>query len=1367
MPFDKDTRKLLARTVSACRQRLTKDVTEQLSGVFGLHPDGTVLPLEKLTYLSPGQNEAARRLRDLLNHYIAGSAGKETDRCKAAYERMALEISFTVLNRLAALRLCEERGLVVESVRQGTTSAGFQMFERISGGVLGGRYDTYRVFLECLFDEFALDLGVLFDRSTPQSAVFPTERCMEDVLFELNRPELTHLWAEDETIGWIYQYFNPLEERRTMRESPAPRNSRELAVRNQFFTPRYIVEFLTDNTLGRIWYEMRKGTTALIEECRYLVRRPHEVFLPKGGKIPTDKGDETELSQEELLKRPVYIEYRPLKDPRDLHILDPASGSGHFLLYAFDLLERIYKEAWGDPESPKSDITGRTLKEDFETLDDLCRETPKLIIEHNLHGIDIDPRAVQIAALALWLRAQKTWRGLGIRAAVRPRIAKSHIVTAEPMPGEDDMRREFTDGLKPKVLGQIVEEVFEKMKLAGEAGSLLKIEEEIKDAVAAARKLWEEQPNPVQMELFGSQAAQKPVQKELRFDVKGVTDERFWEEAEDRILDALRNYAEKAGYDRLVSRRLFVEDAARGFAFIDLCRKRYDVILMNPPFGEAHERTIDLVNRCFLDWNGNLLCAFISRAGLLAPDGQIGVVYDRTANIKNTYEDFRKRYFLGTNSFLEAVVDLGWEVLDANVEVSSGVIRNCVMRSGALTWGCDLTQVDKSAKDIHLKESIPPNRSPYAKVVRTCALLNLPNSVIGYYFDDFLIRMFDDFPSLEESQIKVFNGHTIKSDEYFRYWWEPVSSGLSGKYPDWARLYNGGAYSRYYSPETDVVYYGKDGSLIKHHPSTIFRNLGLQQQPGIAFGKRGEFIDAHILRPGFVSTVEGQACSVGSIQHAFIGLALLNSLIFQYGINAYCGQHKYPGYVNLFPLPDVSNPHIRNAAERCRELVVKKSACAIFDETAPVFVSALGILRSITEFVSQISNLASFISASHHEVNEELFSAYQLNIADKETIKKYGKAEPEDRIWDDEPGSPRKQVVFQRIVSYNIGCVLGRWDVRIARDPLLAPKLPDPFGLLPVCPPGMLVGPDGLPAEPGRIVSEEWLRARPDANTLPSEGSVKYSIMPDSGYPLRISWDGILVDDPGLNGGQPHRDDIVRRVHEVFDFLWKEEAHEIEQETCETLGVSDLRDYFHRPAGFFQDHLKRYSKSRRKAPIYWPVSTASGSYTIWLYYHRLTDQTLYGVVNNYVDHKIVETERGIVRTEGELKASSGGNATKLNDRLNESRAFLSELRDLRDELLRIAALPFKPNLNDGVIINAAPFHKLFRLRSWAQDTEECWKKLQNGDYEWAHLAYTIWPDRVRNVCRSDRSIAIAHGLESLYEDKAPVGGKTRTRRQRS
>src|SRR5207248_10682846 len=132
---------------------------------------------------------------------------------------------------------------------------------------LGSHADTYRAYLECLYDELAVDLPSLFSRSSPESHVFPSEPVLEQLLALLNDPTLVELWKEDETIGWVYQYYNDPDERKKMREaSQAPRNSRELAVRNQSFTPRYVVEFLTDNTLGRTWYEIRQGHTLLRDD---------------------------------------------------------------------------------------------------------------------------------------------------------------------------------------------------------------------------------------------------------------------------------------------------------------------------------------------------------------------------------------------------------------------------------------------------------------------------------------------------------------------------------------------------------------------------------------------------------------------------------------------------------------------------------------------------------------------------------------------------------------------------------------------------------------------------------------------------------------------------------------------------------------------------------------------------------------------------------------------------------------------------------------------------------------------------------------------------------------------------------------------
>ena len=441
MPFDSSTRGKLQKMVASCRRTLTDEFTSQFQSVHGIQPTGEITSLASMTHLDDEQHTIASLLRERIDH-LADGLSSEKKAAKEAIDRVIREQAFTVLNRLAALRMCEERGIVQECIRGGLQSSGFQVYSTTVGASLGSTYDRYRVFLQCVFDEISVDLGILFDRFSPFGFLFPREPALVEVLKVLNDSELKAIWKDDETIGWIYQYFNSKEERESMRKaSQAPRNSRELAVRNQFFTPRYVVEFLTDNTLGRIWYDMREGETALKEECRYLVRRTNEVFLASGQKTPAVEENEVDLSQEELLKKLVYIEHRPQKDPRDLRVLDPACGSGHFLLYAFNLLERIYEEAWADEDSPKSEAMGRTLREDFETLDDLRRAAPKLIIEHNLHGIDIDPRAVQIAALALWLRTQKTWKSLGIKAAERPRIARSNLVTAESMPGEEDMRR--------------------------------------------------------------------------------------------------------------------------------------------------------------------------------------------------------------------------------------------------------------------------------------------------------------------------------------------------------------------------------------------------------------------------------------------------------------------------------------------------------------------------------------------------------------------------------------------------------------------------------------------------------------------------------------------------------------------------------------------------------------------------------------------------------------------------------------------------------------------------------------------------------------------------------------------------------------
>ena len=307
----------------------------------------------------------------------------------------------------------------------------------------------------------------------------------------------------------------------------------------------------------------------------------------------------------------------------------------------------------------------------------------------------------------------------------------------------------------------------------------------------------------------------------------------------------------------------------------------------------------------------------------------------------------------------------------------------------------------------------------------------------------------------------------------------------------------------------------------------------------------------------------------------------------------------------------------------------------------------------------------------------------------------------------------QKVEVCFSIIQYLMGLCFGRWDVRLCNGDKVISELPDPFTPLPVCSPGMLQNNKGLPINRTDVLQD---------------------------YPINISWNGILVDDKG------HSSDIVSKMREIIELIWGMKAESIEREICSILNINDIRSYCKKPAKFFFEHLKKYSKSRRQAPIYWPLSTVSGSYILWIYYHRLDDQILYTCVNDFIDPKLKQVEQDTIQLRDNKNRS-----TQEEKNLEQLINFGLELADFKNELLHIAKF-WKPNLNDGVLITAAPLWKLFQHKPWQKKLKESWKKLEKGDYDWAHLAYSIWPERVKEKCKKDKSLAIAHDLEDLYEE---------------
>jgi hypothetical protein len=243
-----------------------------------------------------------------------------------------------------------------------------------------------------------------------------------------------------------------------------------------------------------------------------------------------------------------------------------------------------------------------------------------------------------------------------------------------------------------------------------------------------------------------------------------------------------------------------------------------------------------------------------------------------------------------------------------------------------------------------------------------------------------------------------------------------------------------------------------------------------------------------------------------------------------------------------------------------------------------------------------------------------------------------------------------------------------------------------------------------------------------------------------AGYPLTFPENGILVDDPG------HTRDLTTAMRAVFEIVFGERADAIWQEAASLLNPKghakghDLRAWL--ASAFFEHHLKRHSKSRRKAPILWQLGVPSGRYSIWLYAHRLTQDSFFRLQSDVVEPKLLYEERQLTSL---VQDAGPSPSAKQRREIAAQEAFVEELRVLLEEVKRVAPA-WNPTLDDGIVLTMAPLWALVPHKPWQRELKGKMEELEAGKYDWAHLAMHLWPERVKEKCKTDRSLAIAHGL---------------------
>jgi hypothetical protein len=601
----------------------------------------------------------------------------------------------------------------------------------------------------------------------------------------------------------------------------------------------------------------------------------------------------------------------------------------------------------------------------------------------------------------------------------------------------------------------------------------------------------------------------------------------------------------------------------------------------------------------------------------------------------------------------------------------------------------------------------------------------VPGSPFAYWVSEKFRKLFNDLPQIENDCRNVVVGLQTSDDSRFiRVFWEcEVKNDLFGH-----RFAKGGSFSQFYSDIYLVVNWQAGGLELSSFSGSYIRNPSYYFRPGLTYPRRTNGLSIRVMPEGCIFADKGPGIFIenNNPDDLLALCTIMNSRPFNVLVSVQLARTELAqsfevGLIQQTPIPDLSSKDTRTLVNLARRAWSLKRSLDTVTQTSHAFilpallqVQGASLRDRSLLYTSQVTQIEQQLAQIQTEIDDRAFDLYGISNRDRITITQTNitNNDTEDEDEDETETASDLLSLTKELLDYTVGLVFGRFDVRLATSDRAFPNEPEPFDPLPFCSPGMLTTEAGLPPTCDR--------------DLPA------------GYAIDIPFNGILVDDEG------HESDLIRRVQSAIDLIWNNS--DLEPEICQILNLRTLRDYFRKPALYFDDHLKRYSKSRRQAPLYLPISTKSGSYTLWLYYHRLTDQTLYTCINDYIDPKLHHTQDLTQYLRNILTRTPA--QTKQLETLTDLE---TELIDLRDELLRIAKLPNHPNLNDGVQITVAPLWSLFRLPKWQKKLKETWQQLEKGDYDWAHLAHSIWNDRVRQKCKSDKSLAIAHNLEHLYE----------------
>lgn len=816
--MNKPRRDNLRCVVGEARRIVEESLKRQLLR-YGLSVDDDPVSLPELSIRSDEEQHYVRVLDALRREGRAtGRAGIVARDAVARYVR---EAGGTWINRLAAFRALEARGLLdpacalVGDEYGGLSPRATHLRERAAEA--GERLSADDALRHGLMDgcrELSASVRVLFDLADEQSLFWPDPVALRALLQLLSNSVTVDDWREPDILGWVYQYYNTdanaeLKKRKN-KTTGFKYQPDDIPIANQYYTPHWVVRVLADNTLGRLWLEMQDRVPRLdvlreAEDSKTKYRLDERrVGVPHAASEPEEYrewvAEDSDPFRDRAIDRlcrflvplPSDVPPRAKKSVRDLRVLDPACGSGHFLLYAFDLLYAMYRE-----EEP--------------TLDP--REIPSLILERNLFGVDIDLRAAQLAAFGLYMKARATLQM--IDPIARLRLRRLNIVVADAHIDGDPRKDAFLDRHEGAVR-TLYEKILADLDHTNVLGSLLKVRTEFERLV----RPW--------------------AQPSLAKTGRRIT--------VDELVAELRSFEEEVLPEQDIGARLFYTDLQRTVGLLGLLSQQYDVVLLNPPYGSMPDAAHDYlkgnkkkrVPAHYARTHSDLFAAFVEQAiDVAQPGAFIGCLVPWTYTFLSSHEELRTQILCG-EARPELIQEYGYGILDgATVGTVATIVRKMAERPQP-DHPCSFNRLSDSKKDWQKRDRFLATLPSFAAagprgdndwfVAQIESLKNVPRMPFAYALTDNLRALFRRFPALDRDQEGALIPHrpaTKVSDlrqglatgddgRFIRFWWE-VPVGLLGQGRRWVPFAKGGKAIRFYSRGDVVVNWDLNGAEMKEY----------------------------------------------------------------------------------------------------------------------------------------------------------------------------------------------------------------------------------------------------------------------------------------------------------------------------------------------------------------------------------------------------------------------------------------------------------------------------------------------------------------------------------------------------------------------